>query len=93
MAKILENEGLLVNENGFKLVKKVAKSGESIPKHNHPEANILFTVVKGEVEAFIDEERFLLTPGKNLSFDGNGYIRANIVQDSEIFITLIDKAK
>lgn len=91
MAKVLEQEGLLLNENGYKLVKKVGKSGESIPRHNHPEANILFMVAKGEVEVFIDEERFELTCGKILSFDGKSFIRANIIQDCEIFITLIDK--
>ena len=93
MAKILEREGLLLDENGYKLIKKVGKSGENIPNHNHPEANILFAVVKGEVEVFVEQERFIVTPGKLLSFDGNSHIRANMIQDSEIFVTLIDKVR
>lgn len=91
MAKVLENKGLVLEEKNFKVIKKVGQAGDQIPKHNHPEENILFTVVKGEVEVFIDEERFEMSPGKVLSFDGNSYIRANIVRDAEVFVTLIRK--
>lgn len=92
MATVYENAGRLVQNEKFTLVKKVASSGDKIQNHNHPEANVLFTVVKGLVKVFINEkEEFLLSPGKVLHFDGNHFISANILEDSEIFVTLIRK--
>lgn len=91
MAKVYYEVGLLADESAFKLVKKEGKKGDKIPKHNHPDENILFTVVKGLVEVFIEEERFELSPGKVLSFDGNNYIHANFIEDGAFFVTLIKK--
>ena len=46
---IFQDKGLLKKHDRFKLVKKVGKQGELISKHNHPEALVVFTCVKGEV--------------------------------------------
>lgn len=63
-----------------------------IPKHNHAEAYIIFTVVKGAVRAFInDEEIHDLTPGDILYFDGDNYISIEFLEDGEFFVTLINK--
>lgn len=92
MATVYENAGRLVQNEKFTLVKKVAKAGDKIPNHNHPEALVLFTVVKGSVKVFINEkEEFLLSPGKVLNFDGDNYISAEILEDAEIFVTLVLK--
>lgn len=92
MAQVRSELGLVLQEGNFRVVKKALKAGEHIQSHNHPEANILFTLVKGRVQAFInDDQTFDLEPGKLLSFDGDNYIKANILEDSEIFITLINK--
>lgn len=93
--KIYEDLGFLIQNEKYQLVKKTGVAGDIIGKHNHPSANVLFTVVKGKVEANIDDqekvETFILQPGKVLSFDGNNYIDAKFLEDSEVFITLIEK--
>ena len=43
---IFQDKGLLKKHDRFKLVKKVGKKGDLIQKHNHPEALVVFTVVK-----------------------------------------------
>ena len=90
-----ENLGFLIKDEKYQLVKKAGQEGSTIAKHHHPSANVLFTVVKGKVEVHIDNtekvETFILEPGKVLSFDGNNYIDAKLLEDSEVFVTLIEK--
>ena len=50
---IFEEAGLLKKHDRFKFVKKVGKEGDVIPKHNHPEALVVFTCVKCEVKVFL----------------------------------------
>lgn len=84
--------GLQTSNKNFKLVKKVGVQGDKIAKHNHPEALVLFTVTKGEVQVFLnDNEEHILTPGKLLHFDGDNYINATFLADSEVFVTLVNK--
>ena len=47
----VKNEGgMLFSGNNFKVVKKVLKSGEQIPSHNHESDNIVLSVLKGKME-------------------------------------------
>ena len=45
--------GLLFQGPNYVIVKKGGKAGEQVEKHNHPEANVIFTVVKGKVQVFL----------------------------------------
>ena len=89
---IFEEAGLLKKHDRFKLVKKVGKKGDLIAKHNHPEALVIFTVVKGEVEVHLnDTEIHKVEPGKVLHFDGDNFINAEFLTDGEVFVTLVTK--
>ncbi len=92
MAQIKDNVGMAINEENFKLIKKVGMKGDVIEKHNHIGFDVLFTVVKGRVDVTInDEERYNVVPGACVSFDGDNFLSAILLEDSEIFITLIKK--
>lgn len=89
---VQSNLGLIFNGPNYKIVKKGGKAGEQVEKHNHPEANVIFTVVKGKVNVFLNEtESHVLVPGQVLEFDGNHYIQATLVEDSEFVVNLIEK--
>lgn len=89
---VQSNLGLIFNGPNYKIVKKGGKAGEQVEKHNHPEANVIFTVVKGKVNVFLNEtESHVLVPGQVLEFDGNNYIQATLVEDSEFVVNLIEK--
>ena len=46
----VKNEGgMLFSGNNFKVVKKVLKSGEQIPSHNHESDTIVLSVLKGKM--------------------------------------------
>lgn len=92
MAQVKDSVGVILQEKNFTVVKKEGQKGALIQKHNHPEANVIVTVVKGKIKTFINEtESFELVPGKILHFDGDNYINAEFLEDSEIFVTLILK--
>ncbi|ERK59994.1 hypothetical protein HMPREF1983_00348 [Gemella bergeri ATCC 700627] len=89
---VFNEAGLLKTHDRFKLVKKVGNKGDKIPKHNHPEALVIFTVVKGKVEVHLNEtEIHIVEPGKVLHFDGDNYINAEFLEAGEVFVTLIHK--
>ncbi|MDY3974505.1 cupin domain-containing protein [uncultured Veillonella sp.] len=84
--------GLLFDGPNFKVVKKGGQAGEKVENHNHPEAHVVFTVVKGKVDVQLNqEEQHILEPGTVLQFDGNNYIQATLVEDSEFIVTLVTK--
>ena len=93
MLGTVENKaGLLFKGNNFKVVKKVINLGEQIPSHNHENEEIIFSVLKGKMEMFLNgEEKHILVPGDVLHFDGKNFISGNALEDSEINITLILK--
>lgn len=93
MLGTVENKaGLLFKGNNFKVVKKVINLGEQIPSHNHEDEEIIFSVLKGKMEMFLNgEEKHILVPGDILHFDGKNFISGNALEDSEINITLILK--
>ena len=93
MLGTVENKaGLLFKGNNFKVLKKVINSWEQIPSHNHEYEEIIFSVLKGKMEMFLNgEEKHILVPGDILHFDGKNFISGNALEDSEINITLILK--
>lgn len=91
MAKLHKEIGAIIVNDKFSVVKKVAKKGDEIKKHNHEEAMVTFCVVKGKARVFINEEEFIVEQGQVLEFDGNDYISANILEDAEIVVHLVLK--
>ena len=75
VGKVKNAAGLVFAKDKFNVVKKAGVKGDLIPKNNHTEAYIIFTVVKGAVRVFLnDEEIHDLKPGDILYFDGDNYI-------------------
>ena len=89
----VKNEaGLLFTGENFKLVKKILKKDEKIAKHNHENEEIIFIVLKGKMEMFLNEtERHVLVPGDILHFDGRNFINGSALEDSEVSVTLVKK--
>ena len=84
--------GLVFYKDKFNVVKKAGVKGDLITKHNHAEAYIILTVVKGAVRVFLnDEEAHDLIPGDILYFDGDNYINAEFLEDGEFFVTHNEK--
>ncbi|MDO4798974.1 MAG: cupin domain-containing protein [Bacillota bacterium] len=91
MSILPEQAGIALKGSNFTVVKKIGKAGDEIPRHNHPEANVLFTIVKGKIEVFLNDVPHMVTPGQMIHFDGVNYINAKLHEDSEAYVTLILK--
>lgn len=84
--------GLLFKGPNYIVVKKGGKAGEKVENHNHPEANVIITVVKGKVHVQLNQsEDHILTPGTVLEFNGDNYIQAELLEDSEFIVNLVTK--
>ena len=89
---VKDEAGLLFNKENFKLIKKFKKKMKKIAKHNHENEEIIFTVLKGKMEIFLNEtEKHILVPGDILYFDGVNFINGFALEDSEVSVILIKK--
>lgn len=85
-------EGKVFSEEKFEVFKKIPSAGEKIDKHKHPDYTVIFTVVVGKMKVVLgDDEEHILEPGKILKFDGENYIQALALENSQIFVILIKK--
>ena len=92
LGNVKNEAGLLFNKENFKLVKKVLKKDEKIAKHNHENEEIIFSVLKGKMEMYLnDTEKHVLVPGDVLNFDGVNFIKGTALEDSEVNVTLVKK--
>ena len=92
LGNVKNEAGLLFNKGNFKLVKKVLKKDEKIAKHNHENEEIIFSVLKGKMEMYLnDTEKHVLVPGDILNFDGVNFIKGTALEDSEVNVTLVKK--
>ena len=85
--------GLLFQGPNYVIVKKGGKSLVNKLKNTTTQKqNVIFTVVKGKVQVFLNEtEEHVLVPGQVLEFNGDNYIQATLVEDSEFVVNLIHK--
>lgn len=92
LAKVLKDEGLIKSINGVNFVHKILKKADVIDKHNHPDKEIVFAVMKGSFEITIgEEEKHLVKAGEALNFDGTNTISAVALDDSESLVVLVNK--
>ncbi len=90
--QILNGIGKLYNDNNITIVHKSLLTNEQIPSHNHEGFNIFFMVSKGSIEVLLNEdEKYDLEAGDILNFDGNNYISAKAIKDSDIYVYLVNK--
>ena len=77
MAGTVKKElGLLFQGPNYVIVKKGGKAGEKVEKH----------------QVFLNEtEEHVLVPGEVLEFNGDNYIQATLVEDSEFIVNLVHK--
>lgn len=92
IGNVQSNTGKVVEKEKFKTVKKFVAKGDTIPKHNHEKKEILFIVVLGKIAIKLDDtEQHILTPGEILSFNGQHFIQGTALENTTIFVTLIDE--
>ena len=83
--------GQVLNNDKLMVVHIHLPEGKKITPHNHPNQDIFFSVVKGQVKATLNStEEHILAPGTLLRFDGEAFIGIEALVDSEFFVYLIN---
>jgi len=67
-------------------------AGEEIPAHQHPERQIVFHQLAGELDLRLDDEVVSVTPGDVVRFDGDRDISPRARTDSEALLVLAPAA-
>lgn len=84
--------GMVFHSDEVSVVHIHLNEGDTIPPHDHPKQEVFFTVVKGEVEVYLDEEEtHLMAPGAVLNFKGERRISAKAKAETEIFVYLVER--
>ncbi|MDO5707775.1 MAG: DUF1637 domain-containing protein [Andreesenia angusta] len=91
VGKVEDKLGKIFSGENYAVVKKGGKAGDKIDKHQHPNQEVVFTIVKGKVKVYLnDDEIHELIPGQVLNFKGENSINAEFIEDGEVIITLIN---
>jgi len=67
-------------------------AGESIPRHRHPDRDIVFHLRSGAVDLTLGDETLSLTAGDVVRFDGDQDIAPAATADSEALLVLASSA-
>ena len=91
VGRVEEKLGKIFSSDRYAVVKKAGDIGDTIGKHQHLNQEVIFTVVKGRVKVFLnDDEIHELSPGQVLNFKGENTISAEFIESGEVIITLIN---
>lgn len=83
--------GQVINNDKLMVVHINLPQGKKIAPHNHPNQDIFFCLIKGEVKTTLNStEEHILQPGTLLHFDGEAFIGIEALVDSEFFVYLIN---
>lgn len=94
LGNILKDYGRVFESEDLLVVHMKLEAGQTIAPHDHPKQEIFFTVVSGKVEVYLDEEESnVLEPKKVLNFKGERRISAKALEDSDVFVYLVNRRK
>ncbi|MBZ6495900.1 cupin domain-containing protein [Natrinema longum] len=64
---------------------------ERVPKHRHPESNVVLHVLSGAVEVTLGDDVYDLEPGDVVRFDGDQDVSPYAVEDSTALVVFAPK--
>ncbi|WP_353633208.1 cupin domain-containing protein (plasmid) [Halobacterium sp. NMX12-1] len=74
-----------------KTVRLSLGEGESVPAHSHPDRDIVFYLVEGEIELALGDDTHRLTAGDVARFDGDQDIAPKALAASTALIVLASR--
>jgi len=71
-----------------KTIRLTLTEGEEVPPHDHPDHEIVFYLIDGEIELQLGQETHAVTAGDLARFNGDQEISPRAVEDSTALIVL-----
>ncbi|SEP98015.1 cupin domain-containing protein [Natrinema salaciae] len=69
------------------------EADERVPKHRHPESNVVLHVLSGAVELTLGDDTYDLEPGDVVRFDGDRDVSPYAVEDSTALVVFAPKTE
>jgi len=66
-------------------------AGEEIPRHRHPESNVVVHLVSGRMYLAVGDENYDLEAGDVVRFDGNREVSPRAVEDATALVVFAPK--
>lgn len=90
IGSVAQGEGKVFSNAHATVVRKHFSPSRKMGRHNHPGAQIVFTVVSGHAHVLLeDKEQHELKSGDVLIFHGDHHISAEFSEETQLVITLI----
>lgn len=91
VGQVPEGEGKIFTDQYATVVRKTFSPDHPMKRHNHPGAQIILTVIKGQANIVLDEtEKHTLHSGDILIFNGDHYISSEFPEETLITVTLVN---
>lgn len=74
------------SERRPRTVRLSLEAGESVPRHQHPDDDIVLYGVEGKLNLHLDEETYEVTPGDAVQFSGEREISPEAVEDAQALV-------
>lgn len=78
-------------ENEPKTIRLTLEAGESVPPHTHPDRDIVFYLIDGEIELLVGDNELALAGGDIARFAGEQEISPTATTDSIALIVLAER--
>ncbi len=75
-----------------KTVRLTLEADEELPRHSHPDREIVCYLVSGTIELRVDEETDILTAGDVARFDGDHQISPRALEASTALLVLAPRS-
>lgn len=75
-----------------KTIRLALDEGQTIPPHSHPEREIVFYLLEGDVELQLEDDTYELTPNDIVRFDGDQDISPSAVSESVALLVLAPRS-
>ncbi|WP_226006696.1 cupin domain-containing protein [Natrinema salinisoli] len=79
------------DEQSPRTVRLQLAADERVPKHRHPESNVVLHVLSGAVELTLGDDVYDLEPGDLVQFDGDQDVSPYAVDDSTALVVFAPK--
>lgn len=78
-------------EHSPRTVRLQLAADECVPKHRHPESNVVLSVRSGAIELTLGDEVYDLESGDVVQFDGDQDVSPDAVDDSTALVVFAPK--
>lgn len=75
-----------------KTIRLTLDAGEEVAPHSHPDREIVFYLVEGEIELQLGDELHALTAGDVARFDGDQEVSPRAVEEATALIVLAERS-